>query len=345
MLLIIDINHSAKLLEQRTFATQMRKFVYSLSVFLLIISGVLWSAFVPDTKKPSIITQEKLGEKLFFDPILSLDHTISCASCHKPDFAFADTSAFSKGVGGKLGNRNTPSVMNMAMRETFFWDGRAASLEAQVVGPIENPVEMNLPFSKAVLRVRNHTGYRKLFYQVFKKLPDSASIVQAIASFERTLETDQTPNDRWIDDLPGGLTEAQIRGRDLFMSNRTRCFDCHFTPDFTADEFRNIGLFNGKESKDSGRYLISRNPDDIGKFKTPGLRNVAMTAPYMHDGSFKTLREVIDYYDEPAKFMKHSINRDTILPIKIGLSEQEKQDMVAFLHALTDDRFTMKKKK
>jgi cytochrome c peroxidase len=310
----------------------------------LIAVSVGMSSYAPNQNE-SIITPAQLGEKLFFDPILSVDYTVSCASCHKPEFAFADNVPLSKGVGGKLGNRNTPSVMNMSMREHFFWDGRAASLEAQVVGPIENPVEMNLPFAKAVERIKSNVEYQKLFQRVYKHKPDSASIVAAIAAFERTLETDKTPNDRWLNDEPNGLTEAQIRGRDLFMSNRTRCFDCHFTPDFTADEFRNIGLFNGKTANDSGRYIISKNPKDLGAFKTPGLRNVAVTAPYMHDGSFKTLREVIDYYDEPEKFMIHSINRDTILPKKIGLTEQEKQDIEAFLNALTDDQFVNHREK
>ncbi len=321
------------------------RYVYISIVMVLSVGVIFLSGFTAKKVKKVIVTKETIGEKLFFDPILSSDYTISCASCHKPAYGFADTSAFSKGVGGKLGNRNTPSVMNMPMRESFFWDGRAASLEAQVVGPIENPVEMNLKFSKAVNRIKRNKVYQSLFQQVFKKSPDSSSIVEVIATYERTLETDHTPNDRWLNDEPGGLSESQIRGRDLFMGKRTRCFDCHFTPDFTADEFRNIGLFNGSDANDSGRYLITKDPKDIGKFKTPGLRNVAVTAPYMHNGSFKTLREVIDYYDEPAKFMKHSINRDTILPIKIGLSELEKQDLEAFLHSLTDDRFVTKKKK
>lgn len=286
-----------------------------------------------------------LGEKLFHDPILSSDYSISCASCHKPQFAFADTAAFSVGVGGKRGTRNTPSAMNMAMREHFFWDGRAASLEAQVSGPISNPVEMNLPFKQAVLRVRHHDAYRKLFWQVYRRLPDSLHIVKALAAFERSLETFNTPNDRWLNDLPNGLNEEQLRGRELFMGNRTRCFDCHFTPDFTADEFRNIGLFNGTSLNDSGRYLITRKHDDIGKFKVPGLRNVAITAPYMHNGQFKTLREVIDYYNEPDAVIPNAINRDTMLPKKMNLTESEKNALEAFLIALTDEQFVSQQKK
>lgn len=291
----------------------------------------------PEKKKP--ITAVQLGEKLFHDPILSLDQTISCASCHKPEFAFADTSAFSVGVGGKLGTRNTPSAMNVAMREHFFWDGRAATLEAQASGPVSNPLEMNLPFKQAVQRIRNHDGYRKLFWQVYRQLPDSIRIVKALAAFQRSLETFNTPNDRWLNDLPNGMSETQLRGRALFMSARTRCFDCHFTPDFTGDEFRNIGLFDGKTWNDSGRYIVSKQINDLGKFKVPGLRNVAVTAPYMHNGRFKTLREVIEYYNEPEKVVPNALNRDTILPRQLNLTESEKQELEAFLQALTDEQF------
>lgn len=313
---------------------------------IIIGIGIILSClygFKKADKKP--ITEIALGEKLFHDPILSADHTLSCASCHKPAFAFADTLAFSVGVGGKLGTRNTPSAMNMSMREHFFWDGRAASLEAQVSGPVSNPLEMNLPFKQAVLRVRKQKAYRRLFWQVYKRMPDSARVVRALAAFERSLETFDTPNDRWLNDLPNGMSNEQLRGRELFMSNRTRCFDCHFTPDFTADEFRNIGLFNGSSLNDSGRYLITRKQEDIGKFKVPGLRNVAVTAPYMHNGQFKTLREVIDYYNEPSKVINNAFNRDTILPQQLHLTEIEKQELESFLRALTDARFTSEKKK
>ncbi len=320
------------------FRGQMSKrfFIY----FLLFASPILLLLY---SFQVETITKEKIGEMLFFEKTLSSDSSISCASCHKPEFAFADHVAFSKGVGGHLTKRNTPSVMNMAARSVFFWDGRAASLEEQVKGPIENPDEMNLPFAKAVHRLRQNTRYIPLFRQVFHRMPDSASVLECIAAFERSLETDQTPSDRWLNDLPGGLNEAQIRGRELFLSERTRCFDCHFTPDFTADEFRNIGLFNGKDLNDSGRYCISHKQEDIGKFKVPGLRNIAQTAPYMHNGQFKTLKEVVDYYNDPESVLKGGLFRDEILPAKMGLTESEKLDLVDYLEALSDDRFTRKK--
>ena len=137
------------------------------------------------------------------------------------------------------------------------------------------------------------------------------------------------------------FTASAKRGREIF-NTKGKCFDCHFGPDFTTDLFRNIGLFNGKDLNDSGRYVVTRDPKDIGRFKTPGLRNIAVTAPYMHNGMHKTLREVIDYYNEPDKFISNSVNRDTLLAKPLGLTEQEKQDLEAFLNSLTDARFLKK---
>lgn len=286
-------------------------------------------------------TKEELGEMLFFDPILSEDNSISCASCHKPEFAFADTLALSIGVHGRVGKRNTPSVMNVSSREAFFWDGRAATLEEQALGPIADVNEMNLPVNEAVQRLRNSVKYRKLFADVFRAEPTAANLGSALAAYQHTLETFNTPNDRWLNDEPGGLTAQQERGRDIFRV-KAKCFECHFTPDFTADEFRSIGLFNGKDYNDSGRYMVTKNPADLGKMKVPGLRNVAVTAPYMHNGRFKTLREVIDYYDNPHAILPDGMNRDSILSQPLGLTEQDKQDLEAFLHSLTDDRFVKK---
>ncbi|MEZ5046852.1 MAG: cytochrome c peroxidase [Chitinophagaceae bacterium] len=308
-------------------------------ILVLILSALFFSAF----EQEKIEDEVALGKKLFFDTILSEDYSISCASCHKPAFAFADNVAFSKGVQNRLATRNTPSVMNMKFRESFFWDGRATTLEEQVIGPIENPNEMNLPFAIAVKRIQENKEYKILFKKIIGHEPDSTSIVRVISNYERSLETENTPNDRWLDDKPNGLTPQQERGRELFISDRTKCFECHFTPDFTSDEFKNIGLFDGAKLNDSGRYKITKQIEDIGKFKIPGLRNVALTAPYMHNGMFATLREVIDYYDNPEKILKKKTDRDTILPARLNLSEQEKEDLESFLMALTDDSFTGKK--
>jgi cytochrome c peroxidase len=297
---------------------------------------LVWSFAPNDAPKMS---KTKLGELLFFDPILSADSSISCASCHRPEFAFADTIAFSLGVAGRLGKRNAPSVMNMSDRESFFWDGRAATLEAQATFPIEDHNEMDLPITEAIARLNKSKKYRALFTALFGEKANKKNLGIALAAFERTLETSNTALDRWQnDEKKDTLNTQQIRGRELFFS-KAKCNECHFTGDFTADEFRGIGLFDGKKHNDSGRYIITKNKADIGKFKVPGLRNIALTAPYMHDGSMNTLREVIDYYDNPGKMLPNGLNRDSVLLEPLGLTEQEKQDIEAFLRALTDDRF------
>ncbi len=283
-------------------------------------------------------TSEDLGRLLFEDPILSSDQSISCASCHLPAFAFADTSAVSLGVGGQKGTRNTPAITNMSARSAFFWDGRAGTLEQQVVQPIENPVEMNLPLPIALERLRQNARYRGFFQTIYGRQPDTLTLADALASFVRTLETGNTPFDRWMRGNETAMSESAVRGRQIFMK-KGKCFDCHFSPDFTGDEFRNIGLFDGKTRQDAGRFAITKDSADLGKFKVPGLRNVAVTAPYFHDGSFRTLREVIDYYDQPDQFVPHGLNRDSLLAKPLGLTEQDKQDLEAFMHALTDDRF------
>ncbi|HHG83338.1 MAG TPA: c-type cytochrome [Bacteroidetes bacterium] len=282
-------------------------------------------------------TKVDIGKKLFFDPILSLDSSISCASCHNPKFAFADSAALSRGVNDSLGTRNTPSVMNMAFRPYFFYDGRAATLEDQAMGPIENPVEMHLDYGVAVERVANHPEYRQLFLQSYGSLPDSALVIAALASFQRSLEsTGNAPHDRWLNgEDPNALSPSQLRGREIFLE-KGKCFDCHFGPDFTGDEFRNIGLYDADERTDKGRFDVTEDSTDLGKFKVPGLRNIALTAPYMHDGSIATLEEVIDYYDNPYQFVDNPVNIDSLLRKPLGLSDQEKADLVAFMHSLTD---------
>jgi cytochrome c peroxidase len=285
------------------------------------------------------INKVQLGEKLFFDPILSRDSTISCASCHNPTLAFADSLAISPGLSGKSGRRNAPSVMNMAARSDFFYDGRAKSLRDQVHFPIEDPMEMDLPMEIAVQRIKNNRTYQLLFKKIYFEAPNEKNISDAIASFEESLETANTEFDAWMMDKPNTMSPSAIRGRELFMSDKAKCFDCHFSPDFTGDEFKNIGLYDEIKYKDKGRYEVTGNKNDIGKFKVPGLRNVAITGPYMHDGSFKTIEEVIEYYGNPYTFVKTPINMDTLLLKPIHFTPEEKKDLIAFLKSLTDRQF------
>lgn len=302
------------------------------SWFILFVLSASLSLSALNHQESEQINEAELGKKLFFDPILSSNRKLSCASCHRPEYGFADTSAFSIGSEGKPGKRNTPSVQNMADRPYFFFDGRAASLEEQILGPIQDPLEMNLPIATAVHRLRNEPAYLSLFHKVFQQLPDSANLGKAIAAYERTLETYPTAWDLHSKGKKEMSPEAQ-RGHIIF-NEKGKCFDCHFGPDFTGDEFRNIGLYNGKNLNDKGRGGITGKAEDEGKFKVPGLRNVSRTAPYMHNGMFRTLREVIDYYNNPDNFVNDALNRDTLLLHPLGLSENEKQDLEAFLRAL-----------
>lgn len=280
-----------------------------------------------------------LGEKLFFDPILSRDRTVSCASCHKPEHAFADNVALSRGVDGQHGNRNTPSAANVAGRLDFFWDGRASSLEQQAVGPIANPKEMDLPLTEAVQRLNADADYASRFAKVFGGPATEKNLAKAIAEFERTLETANTPYDRYVAGDDNALSESAKRGRLLFIG-RANCASCHSGEDFTADRHKNIGLFNERELNDPGRAGVTNDPTHRGLFKIPSLRNVAVTAPYMHNGMFATLRDVVEYYNAPDKVVKGSVNRDKALDQPINLSSDEVSDLVAFLESLTDDRFT-----
>lgn len=308
--------------------------------FLLFLTVLVLDSCTNLPSEKMVATEVQLGEKLFFDSILSRDNTISCASCHKPEFAFADNTPVSKGIRGQFGSRNAPSCMNQTERNFYFWDGRAETLEEQALGPIENPVEMDLPVSIAIHRLLKNEYYVKAFQSIYGKLPSRELLAQAIANYERTLETSKSPFDKYLKgDDTTLMSESAKRGLNIF-NNKGKCFDCHFGVDFTgSDKFKNIGIYNGKDLNDVGRFAITKNPKDLGSFKIPGLRNIAQTAPYMHNGMHKTLREVIDYYNEPDKFINNSVNRDTLLSKPLGLTENEKKDLENFLLSLSDEQF------
>jgi cytochrome c peroxidase len=301
--------------------------------------GIFLTSFQIKTTENDIQTKAQLGERIFFDTILSSKRTLSCASCHRPEYAFADSSQFSLGVDGVPTDRNTPSAMNLAGRLQLFWDGRVGSLEEQALQPIAAINEMNLPIPEAVARLNADAFYLKTFKRVFKVAPNEKTLAEALAAYERTLETANTPYDRYINGDNNALSPEAVRGRLVFIG-KANCANCHSGEDFTADRFKNIGLFDGKKFKDKGRFTITKDSTHIGHFKVPGLRNVALTAPYMHDGSFKTLREVIEYYNKPDAVVKNAPNRDLSLNTPLGLTDREISDLEAFLHALTDDRFT-----
>ena len=202
---------------------------------------------------------------------------------------------------------------------------------------------MNLPVVQAVKRLRTNLNYLKWFKKIYNQKPDSNLLADALASYLRTLESPgDAPADLWVNGDSNAMSSAQIRGRKIFMV-KGKCFDCHFSPDFTGDEFKNVGLFDGKTNRDEGRFVITKDSNDLGKFKVPSLRNIAVTAPYMHDGRFKTLEEVVDFYDNPDKFIPNARNRDILLTHPLHLTDEEKKDLVQFLHALTDAQFLVRK--
>ena len=312
------------------------KFSVAITVACLLLLILLSFAAQP------VQTPEQLGERLFSDPILSLDSTVSCASCHIPQFAFSDTALFSRGVGGRFGNRNSPGITNMGSRPHFFYDGRASTLEQQVLMPIQDTLEMRATLSLVITRLQRHREYNAAFRQLYGTPADAEKLAAVLAAFVRTLETSNTPFDRWMQGKPNPMGEAAVRGREVFMK-KGKCFDCHFSPDFTGDEFRNVGLFTGRRHlADRGRFDVTHDSTDLGKFKVPGLRNVALTAPYMHNGMFQTLEQVIEFYDVPNQTVPGGINRDTLLNAPLNLSVEEKADLKTFLEALTDDRFKSK---
>lgn len=282
-----------------------------------------------------------LGAKLYFDQSLSVDGTVSCATCHNPTMGFTDHSAVSTGVGGKKGNRNAPTVINAAYYPLQFWDGRAPSLEAQAAGPIANPVEMAHSLEGAERRVAAQEQYRQDFEKVFGPGPVTMDkITRAIATFERRIIAGNSSFDRYFF---GGekhaLNAAQIRGLEIFRdAKRGNCVTCHTIEEksalFMDGKFHNlgVGVDTSGELKDLGRYDQTKQEADKGAFKTPSLRNVAQTGPYMHDGSLKTLKEVVDFYVGGGN---SNPNRDKEIKSLDHLSKRDRQDLVAFLESLT----------
>jgi cytochrome c peroxidase len=274
----------------------------------------------------------ELGRMLYWDPRLSGNGVISCATCHNPALGWAD--GLPKGIGfhHKGLDRATPTVLNAAYYTLQFWDGRASSLEEQAKGPIQNPNEMNANPERVVQVVGSIPGYRKRFQEVFGGPPTLDTIAKAIAAFERTVVDLDSPFDRYARGDDSAINEAARRGLEVF-TGKGRCATCHSGPNFSDNRFHNIGLGDG----DPGRMRVTGREEDYGAFKTPTLRNIALTAPYMHDGSMRTLREVIDHY-EKAPAMNPKPRNLSIFMQPIKLTDAEKEDLIAFLLTLTGDK-------
>lgn len=275
----------------------------------------------------------ELGKFLFFDPRLSKDKSVSCASCHVPADGFADPRQFSLGVGGKQGGRNAPPAMNAAYNHLQFWDGRAGSLEEQALGPIQNPIEMAETLNGVVTKLRKVKVYQARFQAVFGEDVSAEGIAKAIAAFERSLISTNSPFDRFIAGDKTALLESAQRGLDLFQG-KARCVLCHNGPNFTDNKFHHIGVpQTGPLKEDVGRYAVTKREADRHAFKTPSLRSVALTAPYKHTGGFKTLDEVVDFYNSGGKAVP---GKDAFMSA-LNLTDQEKKDLVEFMNSLTGE--------
>ncbi len=305
---------------------------------------------VPENN-PITVDGVNLGRHLFYDPILSLDSTLSCSSCHLPQGSFTDNKAFSEGVDGSVGARSSMSLLDVAFAYNgLFWDGRAQTLEEQALLPVEDPIELHNTWPDVIDRFKRHRNYDTLFRKAFGIIKPSEITkelaAKAIAQFERTLVTSGNSkyDRRQRDDPNTFFTEQENIGRQIFFEDNPaefpdgQCFHCHNRPLFTTNEYVNNGIDpaeNGDDFPDLGRFLVTGEKLDKGKFKVPTIRNMIHSAPYMHDGRFETLDEVLDHYLSGGH---PSIGKDVnILPV--DLTNFERESLKAFILTLTDDDF------
>jgi cytochrome c peroxidase len=275
--------------------------------------------------------KSELGKRLFFDTRLSLDGRTSCATCHNPDKAFTDGLPRSTGFQGTVLRRNAPTILNAAYNQAQFWDGRATSLGEQCKTPLLSPTEMNMIDEHHLVdRLNRIPGYLSDFQSVFAGGPSLDNVTTAIAAFEQTLITADSPFDRYMKGDKNALSPSEKRGLILFFS-KGACSECHKGVNFTDGEYHNLGdIPDSGAPIDLGRFEVTHQNSDIRAFKTPGLRNVARTAPYMHDGAFATLEEVIEFYDRGGD---DTPNKSTLI-YKLNLTAGDKSDLLAFLKSL-----------
>lgn len=329
------------------------------------LSAAKANVVIPEDN-PMTKAKIELGRQLYFDTRLSSDNTISCASCHHPDDSYGRKTRFGIGVRDQEGGRNSPVSFNRIVSSAQFWDGRASSLEEQAVGPIANPIEMGNTHENAVAAVASIEGYRLQFEKIFPS--DGVTIDnigKALATFERAIVTGPAPYDylefrkqvednydeEEIDELmeedpevyaryitakeaTAGLSESAVKGRDLFFSEKSNCTACHAGANFTDEKYHNLGVGMAAAKPDPGRMEVTKDPKDMGAFKTPSLRNIALTPPYMHDGSQKTLEEVVEWYVKGGHPNPHLSDKVK----KLNLTDEEKKSLVDFMkEALTSE--------
>jgi cytochrome c peroxidase len=275
--------------------------------------------------------QIELGRKLFFDPLLSRDGSISCATCHQPARAFSSPEIRPAGVNGRQDRRHPPAIINRRWGTAQFWDGRAASLEHQALQPIENENELASSIDDVLAKLKSDDEYTQQFQAAFDDGINRDNLATAIASFERILLSADSPIDRFVTASDSvDLTRSQRQGLWIYES-KGGCWQCHSGHNYTDEKFHNTGVSWGAEPPDLGYFEVTGNAEHKGQYKTPTLRDVALTAPYMHDGSIATLSEVVEFYNRGGN---ENPNRDSRIK-PLNLSDQEKEDLEAFLRALT----------
>lgn len=270
-----------------------------------------------------------LGLRLFFEPRLSANNALSCASCHQPGKGFSNGEPNAAGVTGARGRRNVPTIYGLEKYKSFFWDGRANSLEEQALGPIQNPIEMNETLPNALRKLSAMPYYQQKFQQVYGTPPTADNLARAIASFERAIQLQPSRYDRYLEGDFEALSPQEANGLGVF-GRQAHCSTCHKGTAFTDNKFHNIGVGFDRPNPDPGRQAISNSPEDYGAFRTPALKQMNLTGPFMHDGSQRTLEEVVDYYDRggnPNPNLSNEMN-------PIGLTPKARAELIAFLKAL-----------
>jgi cytochrome c peroxidase len=291
-------------------------------------------------ENPQSMAKIALGRQLFFDKRLSLDETIACASCHDPQKAFTDQLPKSKGINGQLSERNAPSILNAAFLKTAMFDAHLASLELQAIVPIQEPVEMGHNMKLLIQKLRKIPEYQAAAQSIFNRDFDAYVLTRSIAAFERSLLSMNAPFDRYLAGEKKALTADQKAGWKIF-SEKLYCTQCHPAPYFTTYVAANNGLYASYEGKsDQGRFRIHHDSTDIGKFKIPSLRNIPLTYPYMHDGSFQSLEQVLAHYQKGAA--KNPLQDARIT--SFTLSPTEKKQLLAFFDALIDTSYLKRDK-
>lgn len=305
--------------------------------------GVLPKMIFPENN-PYSEAKKELGKMLFFDPRLSKSKQISCASCHDPELAWGDGRTISYGHNRQTGKRNSPSLLNIGYHSVFFWDGRAVSLENQALGPITDPVEMAATETISIKNIKKIKGYKPYFREAFgdEKITIER-ILKAIATYERTITSKKSKFDSFIEGKSDIFTDEEVIGLHLFRT-KARCINCHNTPLFSNQKFHNVGLsYYGRTFEDLGKYNITHKKEDVGKFKTPSLREIGRTAPYMHNGLMPNLEGIIEMYNAgmPRVKPKENQKNDSLFPVtdpllkKLYLTKKEQNALKAFLLTLS----------